>query len=133
MNLVDAIANAIWEGFEADPNAHADREMDVIDTGGHYEVFSMERIAEHVLDAFFMARTINTPGELDTLPVPASDSLNGTLIRALGHPAFGDVYERNTDGTWGLLATPGSDEIDQHRVPSADIPLPALVLWVPGV
>lgn len=44
------VREAIWEGFEAEDNAYVDREMDVIDTGGHYETFSMKRVAQHVID-----------------------------------------------------------------------------------
>lgn len=50
MNLRDAIVDAIWEGFEAEDNACVDREMDLIDTGGTYETFSMKRVAEHVIE-----------------------------------------------------------------------------------
>lgn len=50
--LVARVNDAIWEGFEAEDNACVDREMDLIDTGGSYETFSMERVAQHVLGVF---------------------------------------------------------------------------------
>lgn len=50
MNLIDTVTDAIWEGFEAEDNACVDRSMDLIDTGGQWETFSMPRVAQHVLD-----------------------------------------------------------------------------------
>lgn len=47
--LVARVVDAIWEGFEAEDYAYADRQMDIIDTGGNYETFSMERVAQHVI------------------------------------------------------------------------------------
>jgi hypothetical protein len=87
-------------------------------------------LAQHVLDA--MQPIITTADALDALPTPTLDSLGGVLIKAQGYPSFGDVYERNTDGTWGLLETPGGGDLDQRRVTSFDIALPAIVLWNPA-
>lgn len=85
-----------------------------------------------------VAREIEKAGEIDTvealdaLPIPALGKLSGTLIRATGVPAFGEVYERNTDGTWCLLQDPSGADRGQRLVPSEDIPLPAHILWMPS-
>lgn len=50
MNLLETVVDAIWGGFAAEDNACVDREMDLIDTGGSWEVFSMQRVAQHVID-----------------------------------------------------------------------------------
>lgn len=50
--LINLIKGRIWEAFEQAENCYVDREMDVIDTGGHYESFRMKPIAEYVLKTF---------------------------------------------------------------------------------
>jgi hypothetical protein len=133
MNIVETIVNAIWEGFEAEDNCFVNRQMDVIDTGGYFETFDMTKIAEHVLKRLDETNTITTVEQLDALPIPGADALNGVIIRAYGIPGFGDIYERNTDGTWGLLATPSTYEVEGARTPSRDVPLPSLVIWAPEI
>lgn len=51
MTLIDVVVDGIWEGFENEDNACVDRAMDLIDTGGHFETFSMPRVAQRVLDS----------------------------------------------------------------------------------
>lgn len=48
-DLVKIVAEGIWEGFELEDNAYVDRKMDLIDTGGTYETFSMDRVASAVI------------------------------------------------------------------------------------
>ncbi len=105
MKLIDTIVNAIWEGFEADDNCYADRKMDVIDTGGHFETFSMERIAEHVLLA------LREPGPLDDWRQRMS-SLLGKPVRVLinRNPevvATGVLVSFDEGGEVGLRADDG--------------------------
>jgi hypothetical protein len=49
MTDIDHLVEALWLAFELEDNACVDREMDLIDTGGHYETFSMRRVAARVL------------------------------------------------------------------------------------
>lgn len=47
--VADVLCEALWSGFMAADNCYADPEMDIIDTGGNYEAFSMRQVTEHVL------------------------------------------------------------------------------------
>lgn len=49
MTLVDRLTDVLWDAFTTVPNCYADRKMDVIDTGGNYESFRMQHIAEHLI------------------------------------------------------------------------------------
>lgn len=136
--LTEIVVDAIWEGFEAEDSACVDREMDLIDTGGHYETFSMQRVAENVLKRLAENKIISTVDDLDALPIPELDDLAGVLIKSTclvdpdnGNYGLGEIYERNSDGTWCQMVTPAG--VGEERIPSKDIPLPAVILYVPRV
>lgn len=74
-------------------------------------------------------RRINTVDELKQLK-PRPDLLSGVLIKALGIPAFGGVFELNDDGTWNDY---DSEDPSAERTPAEDVPLPAIVIWTPEV
>lgn len=93
-------------------------------------------LSDHIAEALDEASTIQTVDALHALPVPTSADLVGVLIKttALVDPdngkfGLGEVYERNTDGTWCKLQDPSGADWGERQVPSADIPLPAIVLW----
>lgn len=95
--------------------------------GWHHE----HHVAQEIIRAIERAESITTVDALEALPIPTPEALSGTLIRAVGIPAFGEVYERNTDGTWCKLQDPSGADWGDRMVASQDIPLPAHVLWVP--
>lgn len=73
-------------------------------------------------------RRINTVDELKQLK-PRPDLLSGVLIKALGVPAFGGVFELNDDGTWNDY---DSEDPSGERTPAEAVPLPAIVIWTPA-
>lgn len=97
-----------------------------------------KHVAEEADKAILNASTITTVDELDTLPIPTPEHFAGVLIKSTclvdpenGKYGLGDVYERNTDGSWCMLQDPSGADWYERDVPSADIPLPAVVLWIP--
>lgn len=128
MSIVDVIANAIWEGFEADPNAHADRKMDVIDTSGHFEALDMGRVAEHVTRKIEESRLITTVEQLEALSSP-SERIPGALIQTLT-PGDPHRYEQNADGSWCITGRPDEHlSWEDRSIPPRFIELPAVLLW----
>lgn len=73
-------------------------------------------------------RRIATVEQLKALK-PRPDLINGVLIRAIGAPSFGAVFELNDDGTWNDFdaTTP-----EGERTAPEDVPLPAFILWQPA-
>ena len=73
-------------------------------------------------------RRIETVEQLKALK-PRPDLINGVLIRAIGAPSFGAVFELNYDGTWNDFdaTTP-----EGERTAPEDVPLPAFILWQPA-
>lgn len=72
-------------------------------------------------------RRIDTVDELKQLK-PRPDLLSGVLIKALGVPALGGVFELNDDGTWNDYDSEGPAG---ERTPAEAVPLPAIVIWTP--
>jgi hypothetical protein len=70
------------------------------------------------------AAWIKTVAELRKLK-PTPELLGGVLIKSVGVPSFGGVFELNDDGTWNEF------DSDMDRVEPEDIPLPVIVLWIP--
>jgi hypothetical protein len=70
------------------------------------------------------AAWIKTVAELQKLK-PTPELLGGVLIKSVGVPSFGGVFELNDDGTWNEF------DSDLDRVEPEDIPLPVIVLWIP--
>ncbi len=124
LNPIDALADAIWHGFENANNACVDRGMDIIDTGGSYEAFSMEEVAAVALERFYENCIIKTVEELKAIPT-SPELLCGALIKCPGYLSFGDVYELCDDGTWDRLGN------DPERLKPEDVPLPAVLLYLP--
>jgi hypothetical protein len=120
----EIIFMTIWE-FLSD-----DRELRPSMTG------QAGRLTDQIMMAIDEANTIQTVDALHDLPVPTSDDLAGVLIKSIalvdpdnGTFGLGEVYERNTDGTWCMLQDPSGADWGERQVPSRDIPLPAMVLW----
>lgn len=95
-----------------------------------------KKFAQYLERALNEANTIHTVDALHALPVPTPDDLAGILIKSIalvdpdnGKFGLGEVYERNTDGTWCMLQDPSGADWGERQVPSRDIPLPAMVLW----
>lgn len=72
-------------------------------------------------------RRIETVDELKQLK-PRPDLLSGVLIKALGIPALGGIFELNDDGTWNDY---DSEDPSGERTPAEAVPLPAIVIWTP--
>lgn len=127
--IVDAIENAIWEGFQNQPRGYVSREYDTIDCS----YFDMRSIAEHVAQRLSTLHVIETVEQLAAIE-PTDNAMNGALIKCWGHQAMGDVYEQNNDGTWGILVTPGGNEdpiLGQVKPEDMEFLLPAILLWEP--
>lgn len=73
-------------------------------------------------------RRIETVDQLKDLK-PRPDLLSGVLIKAMGIPAFGGVFELNDDGTWNDY---DSEDPSGERTPPEAVPLPAIVIWAPA-
>lgn len=56
---------------------------------------------------------------------PTPHLLGAALIKCLGVPALGSVWELNDDGTWNDFDGTG------ERTPPEDVPLPAILLYIP--
>lgn len=128
------LIEALWSAF-AEDDAYVNREMDMIDASG--TGVDMPAIADHVLarlqEKSIATRVLLTVEDLQAIPAPAEGALAGPLIKALGYPSIGEVFERNTDDTWCLLkAVPDGDE-ESLRTKHEDIGLPAILLWSPAV
>ncbi|ODR14290.1 hypothetical protein BHQ23_33210 [Mycobacterium gordonae] len=72
-------------------------------------------------------RRIATVEQLKALK-PRPDLINGVLIRAIGAPSFGAVFELNDDGTWNDF---DATTTEGERTAPEDVPLPAFILWEP--
>lgn len=72
-------------------------------------------------------RRIETVDQLKELK-PRPDLLSGVLIKALGVPALGGVFELNDDGTWNDY---DSEDPAGERTTAEAVPLPAIVIWTP--
>jgi hypothetical protein len=97
-----------------------------------------KHVAQQIIAAIKATESITTVEALHALPIPTPDHLSGVLIKSVclvdpenGNYGLGEVYERNTDGTWCMLQDPSGADWGERQVPSEDIPLPAIVLWVP--
>ncbi len=103
----------------------------VADWGANDEMVLAEnhRLAEELKTtrAQLEQRRIETVEQLKALK-PRPDLINGVLIRAIGAPSFGAVFELNDDGTWNDFdaTTPAG-----KRTAPEDVPLPAFILWEP--
>lgn len=119
MSLLETVVDAIWEGFEAEDNACVDREMDLIDTGGSWEVFSMTRVAQHVIDKLGLHEDDSKWGATmrsllgRQVTVTLSREPKATLVGVLlSFDEGGEVAVRHEDGFihygWpNLLTEPG--------------------------
>lgn len=121
-DLTEIIAQTIREYFST-PLKYAD---------------NPQHLAEAITQAIDDAQLITTVEQLHALPIPTPDHFAGVLIKCTalvdpgnGRYGLGDVYERNTDGTWCMLQDPSGADWGERRVASKDIPLPAVVLWIP--
>lgn len=137
MNLIKIVENAIWEGL-AD-QVCVDRELyRICDTADHGPL-DMSRVAANVVEHLAESKIIESIEALDALPIPTPGHLAGVLIKSTclvdpenGKYGIGEVYERNTDGTWCMLQDPSGADWGERLVPSKDIPLPAVILYVPS-
>lgn len=135
MNSHQVIVEAICRGIAEEADCVViDRDADTADTG--YDLLHVRTIARYVLEALGDFHTITTVDALHALPVPTPDDLAGVLIKTNclvdpdnGAYGLGEVYERNTDGTWCLLQDPSGSAWSKRQLASTDIPLPATVLW----
>jgi len=108
--MLTNLEDLLWAAFGKADNCFVDREMDVIDTGGHFESFRMSQVVEHLRELL----TVRSVEELDALP-------DDTAVLVDDCPArkhLGDWYFANDDG-----AGYGSESLALY--------LPALVLYRP--
>lgn len=125
--MIDAntLTDILWTAFELADNCCADRELDIIDTGGNYESFRMEQVARNALADIAEARTIRTDEQLDALPfLSVVRELPQSTIA--GQPDYGAIWERR-GAAWHLIA--GSTWRPGSGVKPA---LPALLLYEPS-
>lgn len=111
----------LWAAFEKADNCCADRELDVIDTGGHFESFRMSQVA----DALRELLTVRSVEELDALP-PLTVILDadGVVVR---RDPWGEFHD---SPRWHPLD--GSDhQARDFGLDADEVQLPALVLYRP--
>ena len=109
----------LWAAFEKADNCCADRELDVIDTGGHFESFRMSQVA----DALRELLTVRSVEELDSLPL-------FSVIRYRYMSAAGwDLHQlwKRIEGGWFCISSPLNPPNQSFGTPQ----LPALVLYRP--
>lgn len=102
----------LWAAFEKADNCCADRELDVIDTGGHFESFRMSQ----VVDALRELLTVRSVEELDALPAEAIIKTEGGSVACRFYDGIhGVVFGDDRPFVWSRLETE----------------LPGVILWHP--
>lgn len=108
MNLADLL----WAAFDKADNCCVDRELDVIDTGGHFESFRMSQVVEHLREAC----TVRSVEELDALPAEAIIKTEGGSVACRFYDGIhGVVFGDDRPFVWSRLETE----------------LPGVILWHP--
>ena len=121
-------------GIDPQPRVSLQKCLGCAWIGWHHD----EHLAEIIDLALMSSRWLATPEQLDALN--AGDEIAGALIKCVGiaNPEsgrydMGEVWEKNSDGTWCILSAPDSRASWEDRgVPSNELVLPALLLWEPN-